>query len=139
VKGFGVQKYFASFTIPWMLFAAINPQVIQRLYTPRDSVAYCRMVLMFAVYGFMFTVLVVCMELVARALAEYQLIPLPKARDQVTSCLLAVAPPLLAVATYVGIAIASLSTVDSIVLSIAVAVVVVNSVAASVALLSLHQ
>jgi len=140
---------FVSFAIPWMFFAATNPQVVQRLYTPRNSRAYRRMVLMFAVYGLAFTALVVYIGLVARALADYQLIPLPKARDQVTPCLLAVAPPLLAAATYVGIVAASLSTVDSIVLSIASAlaremgggktlaytsIVVVNLIAAGIAL-----
>ena len=77
------------------------------------------MVLMFAVYGLAFTAFVVYIGFVARALADHHLIPLPKTRDQVTPCLLTVAPPLLAAATYVGIVAASLSTVDSIVLSIA--------------------
>ena len=140
---------FVSFTVPWMFFAVTNPQVVQRLYTPRDSSAYRRMVLMFAVYGLVFTAFVVYIGLVARALADYHLIPLPKTRDQVTPCLLAVAPPLLAAATYVGIVAASLSTVDSIVLSIASAlaretgrgkmlaytsILLVNLAAASIAL-----
>ena len=121
--GFWSPAIFVSFTIPWMFFAITNPQVVQRLYTPRNSKAYRQMVLMFAVYGLAFTAFVVYIGLVARALADYHLIPLPRTRDQVTPCLLTVAPPMLAAATYVGIVAASLSTVDSIVLSIASALV----------------
>ena len=45
---------FIAYTIPWMFFALSNPQVVQRIFIPKDGKAYRSMVLGFAVIWLFF-------------------------------------------------------------------------------------
>lgn len=117
---------FLGFTIPWVFFALTNPQVVQRLYIPRDSKAYKRMVRYFSVYGFIYTAICVFLGLMFRAYVAATNISLERqligARDSVTPTVLMMSHPLLAATAFVGIIAAAISTADSIVLSVSSAV-----------------
>jgi SSS family solute:Na+ symporter len=114
---------FLGFTIPWIFFAATNPQVVQRLFMPRDPTALRRMVVWFAVFGVAYTVVVTLIGLLARAASEAGLMPLLERRDAVTPTLLTLTHPLIAALVFTSIVAAAVSTADSIALSVASAVV----------------
>ncbi|MCE4604504.1 MAG: sodium:solute symporter family protein [Aeropyrum sp.] len=109
-----------GFITPWAFFAVTNPQVVQRLYVPRDQESLRRMIILFALFGLYYTVVVVAIGMVARAGVELGLIGInPEDRDQVTPQLLAAASPLLAAIVFTSIVAASVSTADSIILTLA--------------------
>ena len=114
---------FMGYTIPWLFFALTNPQVVQRLYMPRDARAYKRMLQYFMLYGIFYTVIVVIIGMVFRA---YTITALGKGtelylvghRDSVTPFMLSLANPVLATFVLVSIVAAAVSTANSIVLSV---------------------
>jgi SSS family solute:Na+ symporter len=116
---------FFAYTTPWIFFAITNPQVFQRLYLPRSRRDYVRMVVYFAVFGLLYTVITVLVGLLARGLVELGTLSLGvDLRDRstwnrVTPSLLRYAHPALAVAVAVSILAAATSTINSIVLTIA--------------------
>ncbi len=114
---------FIAFTLPWIFFAATNPQVVQRLFMPRDVTALRRMILWFAVFGIAYTVVVTLLGLLARAASETGLLPFIEKRDAVTPTLLAYTHPVIAAIVFTSIVAAAVSTADSIALSVASAVV----------------
>ncbi len=116
---------FLGYAIPWIFFALTNPQVVQRLYMPRDAAAYRRMVVLFAFFGILYTVLTTFIGMVFRGLAMGSNIEseLLTNRDAVTPTILSMAPPLLASFVYVSIVAAACSTANSIALSVASCIV----------------
>jgi len=112
---------FASYTIPWLFFAVTNPQVVQRLYTPRSKSALSRMTALFAAFGLTYTVIVTMAGLMGRALTATGALPLIKDRDAVTPTILSHAPPWLSAVVFVSIVAAAVSTADSIILTLATA------------------
>lgn len=117
---------FIGMSIPWVFFALTNPQVVQRLYIPKDANAFKKMVKYFAVYGFAYTLLCIFLGLIFRsyiAVAHPDLeLYLARARDSVTPTILLKGPTLLASATFIGIIAAAVSTANSIALTAASAV-----------------
>ncbi|MEM1645153.1 MAG: sodium:solute symporter family protein [Ignisphaera sp.] len=117
---------FLGMSIPWIFFAITNPQVVQRLFIPKNSYAYKKMVKYFAIYGFTYTLLCVFLGLIFRsyvAVVQPEIeFSLAKARDSVTPTILLRTPPILSSIVFVGIIAASISTADSIVLSVGSAV-----------------
>ncbi len=112
---------FIAYTVPWIFFAITNPQVVQRLYMPRDKKAYRNMVLWFAVFGLFYTTLVTLIGLIARGYTLLGLLPnlaVPN-RDAVTPNLLSYTDPVLAALVFTSIIAAAVSTADSIILSVA--------------------
>lgn len=120
-------QMFLGLTIPWVFFALTNPQVVQRLYIPKDRKAYVRMVRYFALYGFIYTIICVFLGMIFRAYVSLNSADvesmLLRNRDLVTPFMLRSAPPPLAATAYVGITAAAISTANSIVLSVASSVV----------------
>ncbi|MEM2453850.1 MAG: sodium:solute symporter family protein, partial [Ignisphaera sp.] len=112
---------FLGLSIPWIFFALTNPQVVQRLYIPRDIKAYRRMVRYFSIYGFIYTIVCVFLGLVFRSYVAISLPHLEKilisSRDSVTPTVLLYTHPILASTVFVGIVAAAISTSNSIVLS----------------------
>ena len=123
LTGFWAPHVFLGFTIPWIFFAATNPQVVQRLFMPRDPRAFRRMVAWFAVFGLTYTVLVTLIGLLARAATEAGMLPPIKNKDAVTPTLIALAGPAVASIVFTSIVAAAVSTADSIALSVASSVV----------------
>lgn len=111
---------FIAYTIPWYFFAITNPQVVQRLYMPRDENSYRRMVIGFVVFGTTYTIIVTLIGLFARVLAENNIIPFidPKQRDLVTPTLVNYVHPVTACLVFVSVIAAASSTINSIILTL---------------------
>jgi len=116
---------FIAYTIPWIFFAMSNPQVIQRIFIPRNAIAYRRMVLGFAVFGFLYTVLTTLLGLLLRGSSEVGLftkidISRRSNWNLVTPILLAspTTPTLLSVIVGISILAAAVTTIDSIALTL---------------------
>jgi len=121
LSGFWSFHVFLAYTVPWVLFAAVHPQVVQRLYMPRDAGSLATMVRGFAVFGLIYTVIATSVGLLARAGAEAGILPYvdPSKRDLVTPTLLAAVNPILSAIVFTGIAAAAITTADSIILTLA--------------------
>lgn len=117
--GFWTPQVFVSFTLPWLFFAVTNPQVVQRLFMPKDEVALKRMMTWFAAFGFTYTVLVTLIGLIGRGLVELKALAPFASRDLVTPTLLTYAPVWLSSFVFTSIVAAAVSTADSIVLTLA--------------------
>lgn len=116
---------FIAYTTPWIFFAMSNPQVIQRIFIPRNIIAYRRMVLGFAVFGFLYTVLTTLLGLLLRGSSEIGLftkidISRRSNWNLVTPILLALptTPTLLSVTVGISILAAAVTTIDSIALTL---------------------
>jgi len=121
LTGFWSSHVFLAFTIPWVFFAMVHPQVVQRIYMPRDEGSLATMIRGFAVFGLLYTLLSTLIGLLARAGAEAGVLPyvdLAK-RDLVTPTLLSIANPVLSAIVFTSIAVAAITTADSIILSLA--------------------
>ncbi len=119
--GFWSFQVFLAYTIPWVFFAAVHPQVVQRIYMPRDERSLALMVRGFAIFGLLYTIIAVTVGLLARAGAEQGVLPFidTARRDAVTPTLLAFMNPLLAAVIFTSIVAAAVTTADSIILSLA--------------------
>lgn len=109
---------FVSFTVPWIFFAVTNPQVVQRIYMPRDKKALETMIKYFALFGLSYTIIVVLIGLFARSLSFLGLFPVLNNRDLVTPTLLSLTNPLLGSFVFVSIIAAAVSTLNSIILTL---------------------
>ena len=118
--GFWNFTTFLAFTTPWIFFATTNPQVLQRLYLPRDRKGFRGMLLWFAIFGLLYTIIVVLIGTYAKAYADtlFGSSPPSSGKDTVTPALIGVAPIWLGALVFISIVAASISTVDSIVLSV---------------------
>ncbi|MFC0336861.1 solute:Na+ symporter, SSS family [Kushneria avicenniae] len=107
---------FLGLTLPWFFFSLSNPQVSQRLFMPKDLGAMRRMLLGFLVFGFIYTLVSVLWGF--SALVAF---PALESADLATPTLLASThvPPVLGVIVMVGILAAAVSTIDSIMLTLA--------------------
>ncbi|KKM10392.1 pantothenate permease [Clostridiales bacterium PH28_bin88] len=114
-KGFFKFSTFLGLSLPWFFFCISNPQVSQRLYTPKSLKHMRTMVIGFLIFGLIYTLVSVLWGFSAKVLVPN----LPKA-DLATPSLLAlpIVPKLLALIVMVGIAAAAISTVDSIFLTL---------------------
>jgi SSS family solute:Na+ symporter len=111
---------FLNMTVPWFFFAVTNPQVVQRLFAPKDRKALNGMIVWFGVYGLVFTVLVTLLGLMLRGMTlngTFPLVPI-SARDSVTPTLLGLAPLWLGMLGLVAVMAASISTIDAIILTL---------------------
>jgi SSS family solute:Na+ symporter len=119
LEGYWPLTKFLAFTLPWVFFAVTNPQVVQRLYIPKDEASLARMIRWFALFGVYYTVVVTLIGLLARAGVEAGIFPNPGSKDKVTPTLLSVANPILAAIVFTSIVAAAVSTADSILLTLA--------------------
>lgn len=109
---------FLAYTIPWAFFAVTNPQVVVRLYLPKDYKSYKNTVSLFFIYGFIYTIIVVIIGLTTAGLSKIGLVPGNMPWDSVTPYLLNLMPPLLGSIIGVSIVAAAISTSNSIVLAV---------------------
>ncbi len=110
-------KFFAFIT-PWFFFALTNPQVFQRIFVPKDLGALRNMILLFGTFGLIYTFLVTLLGISLRSLTEIGLFENVKDRDMVTPTLLSVAPEHLMLLVVVSIFAASVTTANSIMLTL---------------------
>jgi len=104
---------FLGLTLPWTFFALTNPQVVQRLYAPKDIRSIRGMVAGFSVFGFAYTVLCVVLGLSAALL-----VPGLKNPDGAMAALLTKVPRALALLVVLSIFAAAVSTLNSIILTL---------------------
>nr|WP_246753845.1 sodium:solute symporter family protein [Jiella flava] len=106
---------FLGLTIPWFFFAISNPQVSQRLYMPASLGALRRMLIIFLIFGLIYTLVSVLW-----GFSAFVAFPDLAKADLATSTLLAsrFVPPVLAVIVMIGILAAAVSTIDSILLTL---------------------
>ena len=127
ITGFWSIGTFLAYTLPWAFFAVTNPQVVSRLYLPKDRRSYVRMVGLFFAYGFIYTLIVITVGLIARGLtfspSISKIIPNNLSNDSVTIYLLGMMAPVLGSTIAVSIIAASVSTANSIVLAVSGSVV----------------
>jgi len=104
---------FLGLTLPWTFFALTNPQVVQRLYAPKDIRSIRGMVTGFSVFGFVYTVLCVALGLSAALL-----VPGLSNPDNAMAALLTKVPRGLALLVVLSIFAAAVSTLNSIILTL---------------------
>ncbi len=118
LAGPGLFKFnvFFGLALPWLFFSLSNPQVTQRLFVPKSVTAFKQMIGGFLVFGLIYTVVSVLWGFSAKLL-----LPELKAADLATPSLLAlpIVPKMVAIIVMVGILSAAISTIDSILLSLA--------------------
>ena len=104
---------FIGLTLPWAFFALTNPQVSQRMYVPDRVVSIRRMIIYFAAFGFLYTIIA--------TLFGYQaslIVPGLENADEAMPRLLATIPKVLAIILFIGIFAAASSTLGSIILTL---------------------
>jgi len=104
---------FIGLTLPWIFFAIVNPQSIQRFFMPEKLSSLRALLIGHSFFGFFYTV--IC---VMTGLATAVIIPDINVADNAMPVLLTRIPTLLALIVLVGIMAAAVSTVDSIVLTL---------------------
>ncbi|WP_085522575.1 sodium:solute symporter family protein [Tuberibacillus sp. Marseille-P3662] len=106
---------FLGLTIPWFFFSLSNPQVSQRLFMPKSLKSLRHMLLIFLVFGFIYT-----MVSVMWGFSALIMFPDLASADLATPKLLSsdLVPPVLGVIVMVGILAAAISTIDSILLTL---------------------
>lgn len=109
---------FLNMTIPWFFFAITNPQVVQRLFSPKDPKTLKSMIIWFGAYGLLFTVLVTVLGLMLRGLTIQGIFPMVAYRDSVTPTLLGIAPVWVGILGLIAVLAASVSTIDGIILTL---------------------
>ena len=123
IHDFWKPHVFLAYTLPWIFFAVTNPQVVVRLYLPKDEKSYRRSVLYFSLYGFLYTLIVCIIGLFAAGLTALNKIPAISPRDSVTPYLLGSMNPVMGSFIAVSIIAAAISTANSIVLAVSSSVV----------------
>ncbi|RFU70520.1 sodium:solute symporter family protein [Peribacillus saganii] len=115
-NGFFNFATFLSLTIPWLFFSLSNPQVSQRLFMPSSLTSLRHMLIGFLAFGLIYTLVSVIWGY--SALIMYPNLENP---DVATPSLLSsdLVPPVLGVIVMVGIIAAAISTIDSILLTLA--------------------
>ena len=116
-------KVFLAYTIPWIFFSVTNPQVVQRLYMPKNIHSLRKMIIYFAFFGLVYTAIVTLLGISIRVLAENGLIEMVNPYNKslwnlVTPKFLNYVPTILAIFTIIGIMSAAISTIDSIILTL---------------------
>ncbi len=104
---------FIGLTLPWFFFAVTNPQVVQRLYSPRSIGSIRKMILGFSFFGFVYTLLCVYLGFAAAGL-----VPGLDRADNAMAALLSLVPPGLALVVTLSIMAAAVSTMNSIILTL---------------------
>jgi SSS family solute:Na+ symporter len=106
---------FLGMTLPWFFFSLSNPQVSQRMFTPKSLKGLRQMLLGFLVFGFIYTFVSVLWGF--SALEKFPGLTNP---DLATPKLLSsdLVPPVLGMIVMIGILAAAISTIDSILLTL---------------------
>jgi SSS family solute:Na+ symporter len=110
--------FFINLTLPWSFFALTNPQVLQRVFILRRREDLRKMIVLFAIFGTLFTVIVTIVGFGAKAGTVQGLLPQIAVQDRVIAELMARMAPALALPLALSIVFASVSTANSILLTL---------------------
>lgn len=116
-NNFWTPMTFAALTVPWFFFSLTNPQVFQRLFIVKSMRSLRNMVLLFAVFGLLYTVLTTFMGLELSALTNIGIFP-EVGRDTVTPTVIQFMPEWLALLVSLSIIAAAVTTSNSIILTL---------------------
>ncbi|MCG8478341.1 MAG: hypothetical protein MI724_04535, partial [Spirochaetales bacterium] len=111
-------RFFINLTLPWSFFALTNPQVVQRLFMLRRRKDLRNMIILFALFGAIFTVIVTFVGFAAKAGTLQGLFPVVEDRDRVIVEIMAGMGRTLALPLALSIVFASVSTANSILLTL---------------------
>jgi len=100
-------------TLPWIFFMLLIPQVSQRFFILKDVRSIRGTIIGFGIFGLIYTVLVTIF-----GLAALHIVPGLEVADQAMPSLLSLVPVVLALTVAISIFAASVSTINSIVLSL---------------------
>ncbi|MFP3908703.1 MAG: sodium:solute symporter [Archaeoglobaceae archaeon] len=117
-NSFWTPLQFFAMALPWSFFSLTNPQVFQRMFIPRDVLSLRKMILLFAIFGLMYTVLTTFMGLELRALTENGVFPAIDYRDDVTPTAIQFMPQWLSLLISLSIIAAAVTTSNSIILTL---------------------
>jgi SSS family solute:Na+ symporter len=106
-------ELFIGLSLPWAFFALTNPQASQRMFIPASKASLRRMILFFAWFGLIYTVVSVLFGLQAGMLLSGLNNP-----DQAMPRLLTKVPVPIALIIFLGIFSAATSTLGSIILTL---------------------
>lgn len=115
---FWTPALFINLTLPWVFFALTNPQVVQRLFIPRDRRAFKRMVVYFSLFGLIYTLIVCLIGFSARYGLERGMFPDVADRDTVILEIFGQMARWLSLPLALSIIFAAVSTANSIVLTL---------------------
>jgi SSS family solute:Na+ symporter len=117
-NSFWTPTLFVNLTLPWIFFALTNPQVVQRLFIPRDRRAFNRMIVYFSIFGLIYTLIVTLIGFSARFGLEQGVFPDVADRDMVILEILGRMARWLSLPLALSIIFAAVSTANSIVLTL---------------------
>lgn len=110
--------FFINLTLPWSFFALTNPQVLQRIFILRRREDLTRMIVLFALFGLIYTLVVTIVGFSARYGTEAGLLPAIADQDRVIVAVMAQMGRALAMPLALSIVFASVSTANSILLTL---------------------
>lgn len=110
--------FFINITLPWAFFALTNPQVVQRLFIIKEPAGLKKMIILFASFGAVYTVIVTMIGFAAKAGTLEGILPMIQDRDTVTVHLMGRMGAVLALPLGLSIIFASVSTSNSIILTL---------------------
>lgn len=111
--------FFINITLPWAFFALTNPQVVQRLFIIKEPAGIRKMIILFAVFGAIYTVIVTVIGFAAKSGSLTGMLPMIQDRDTVIVQLMGQMGAILALPLGLSIIFASVSTSNSIILTLA--------------------
>jgi len=109
--------FFINLTLPWCFFALTNPQVVQRLFIIKEKKDFSKMLVLFAVFGFLYTVIVTIMGFSAKYGTAAGAFP-EVAGDKVIANIISMMARWLALPLSLSIIFAAVSTANSIILTL---------------------
>lgn len=107
-----IQK-FIGLSLPWAFFALSNPQVSQRMFVSENTTSLKRMIIYFAIFGFIYTIITTLLGFSAA-----NILPNLSTPDKAMPILLSKVPTILALIVFVSIFAAATSTLGSIILTL---------------------
>ncbi|MDC7225423.1 MAG: sodium:solute symporter family protein [Spirochaetales bacterium] len=110
--------FFINITLPWAFFALTNPQVVQRLFIIKDKAGLKKMIILFAAVGTAYTVITCLLGFSAKYGTMNGGLSEITGRDNVILGLLETMGRGLGLATALSIVFASISTSNSIILTL---------------------
>jgi SSS family solute:Na+ symporter len=110
--------FFINLALPWSFFALTNPQVVQRLFIIRSQDGIRKMILFFAIFGLIYTVIVTFIGFGAKAGTLSGVLPQIADRDTVIVELMGRMTAWLSLPLGLSIIFAAVSTSNSIILTL---------------------
>lgn len=110
--------FFANLTLPWAFFALTNPQVVQRLFIIREKRDFRKMLVLFGSFGLVYTAIVTTIGFAAKRGTMSNILPTIADQDGVIVAVMGQMADWLALPLALSIIFASVSTANSIILTL---------------------